>query len=180
MSNTAEWERRPAQERQERTRLFHSQENVGLMTFLWMHLVNCCKLLPKPWYWFWFSRTCLIQHYLIFSDHPNRYEISKWGREYAGIYFRANHSSFPTSRDGVLPLLPTNIFSMCFDYTFLFNSSHLVIVPSNFFLQVERVASMLNYFLLQLVGPQRKSLSLKDPEKYEFRPRELLKQVHEN
>jgi len=43
--------------------------------------------------------------------------------------------------------------------------------------QVERVASMLNYFLLQLVGPQRKSLSLKDPEKYEFRPKELLKQV---
>lgn len=45
------------------------------------------------------------------------------------------------------------------------------------FFQVERVASMLNYFLLQLVGPQRKSLSLKDPEKYEFRPKELLKQV---
>lgn len=43
--------------------------------------------------------------------------------------------------------------------------------------QVERVASMLNYFLLQLVGPQRKSLTLKDPEKYEFRPKELLKQV---
>lgn len=36
---------------------------------------------------------------------------------------------------------------------------------------------MLNYFLLQLVGPQRKSLSLKDPEKYEFRPKQLLKQV---
>lgn len=46
-----------------------------------------------------------------------------------------------------------------------------------FFFQVERVASMLNYFLLQLVGPQRKSLSLKDPEKYEFRPKLLLKQV---
>ena len=45
------------------------------------------------------------------------------------------------------------------------------------FFQVERVASMLNYFLLQLVGPQRKSLSLKDPEKYEFRPKQLLKQV---
>lgn len=30
MSNTAEWERRPVQERQERTRLFHSQENVSL------------------------------------------------------------------------------------------------------------------------------------------------------
>nr|XP_017225172.1 PREDICTED: probable ubiquitin conjugation factor E4 [Daucus carota subsp. sativus] len=28
MSNTVEWERRPAQERQERTRLFHSQENI--------------------------------------------------------------------------------------------------------------------------------------------------------
>ena len=34
MSNTAEWEQRPAQERQERTRLFHSQENVGLITLL--------------------------------------------------------------------------------------------------------------------------------------------------
>lgn len=43
--------------------------------------------------------------------------------------------------------------------------------------QVERVASMLNYFLFQLVGPQRKSLTLKDPEKYEFRPKQLLKQV---
>lgn len=30
MSNTAEWEQRSAQERQERTRLFHSQENVSL------------------------------------------------------------------------------------------------------------------------------------------------------
>lgn len=29
MANTAEWEQRPAQERQERTRLFHSQENVS-------------------------------------------------------------------------------------------------------------------------------------------------------
>jgi len=48
-------------------------------------------------------------------------------------------------------------------------------IPS--FCKVDRVASMLNYFLLQLVGPQRKSLSLKDPEKYEFRPKHLLKQV---
>lgn len=30
MSNTVEWESRPAQERQERTRLFQSQENVSL------------------------------------------------------------------------------------------------------------------------------------------------------
>lgn len=36
---------------------------------------------------------------------------------------------------------------------------------------------MLNYFLLQLVGPQRKALRVKDPEKYEFRPKELLEQV---
>lgn len=34
MSNTTEWERRPASERQERTRLFHSQENVGLITLI--------------------------------------------------------------------------------------------------------------------------------------------------
>lgn len=32
MANTAEWERRPAQERQERTRLFHSQENVSMLS----------------------------------------------------------------------------------------------------------------------------------------------------
>ncbi|KAL6598275.1 hypothetical protein ACP70R_046440 [Stipagrostis hirtigluma subsp. patula] len=42
---------------------------------------------------------------------------------------------------------------------------------------VERVASMLNYFLLQLAGPQRKSLTVKDPEKYEFKPKQLLKQI---
>lgn len=29
MANTAEWERRPVQEREERTRTFHSSENVG-------------------------------------------------------------------------------------------------------------------------------------------------------
>lgn len=33
MSNTVEWERRPSQERQERTRLFHSQENVSAIDF---------------------------------------------------------------------------------------------------------------------------------------------------
>jgi hypothetical protein len=43
--------------------------------------------------------------------------------------------------------------------------------------QVERIASMLNYFLFQLVGPQRKALRVKEPEKYEFRPKELLSQV---
>ena len=44
-------------------------------------------------------------------------------------------------------------------------------------MQAERIAAMLNYFLLQLVGPQRKALRLNDPEKYEFRPKELLAQV---
>jgi ubiquitin conjugation factor E4 B len=43
--------------------------------------------------------------------------------------------------------------------------------------QVERIASMLNYFLFQLVGPQRKALRVKEPEKYEFRPKELLSQI---
>ena len=36
MSNTAEWEQRPAQERQERTRLFHSQENVYICMYLFI------------------------------------------------------------------------------------------------------------------------------------------------
>lgn len=36
---------------------------------------------------------------------------------------------------------------------------------------------MLNYFLMQLVGPRRNALKLKEPEKYEFRPKELLCQV---
>jgi hypothetical protein len=33
--------------------------------------------------------------------------------------------------------------------------------------QVERIASMLNYFLFQLVGPQPKAHRVKEPEKYE-------------
>ena len=36
MSNTAEWEQRPAQERQDRTRLFHSQENVSGLHLLYL------------------------------------------------------------------------------------------------------------------------------------------------
>lgn len=101
MSNTAEWERRPAQERQERTRLFHSQENIIRID---MKLANE-------------------------------------------------------------------------DVSLLTFTSEQITVPFLLPEMVERVASMLNYFLLQLVGPQRKSLSLKDPEKYEFRPKQLLKQI---
>lgn len=101
MSNTVEWERRPAQERQERTRLFHSQENIIRID---MKLANE-------------------------------------------------------------------------DVSLLAFTSEQITVPFLLPEMVDRVASMLNYFLLQLVGPQRKSLSLKDPEKYEFRPKELLKQI---
>ncbi|XP_058226319.1 probable ubiquitin conjugation factor E4 [Rhododendron vialii] len=101
MSNTTEWERRPAQERQERTRLFHSQENIIRID---MKLANE-------------------------------------------------------------------------DVTMLAFTSEQITAPFLLPEMVERVASMLNYFLLQLVGPQRKSLSLKDPEKYEFRPKLLLKQI---
>ncbi|KAL8471662.1 hypothetical protein ACS0TY_029065 [Phlomoides rotata] len=101
MSNTIEWERRPAQERQERTRLFHSQENIIKID---MKLAN---------------------------------------EDVSLLAFTSDQITAPF-------LLPE---------------------------MVERVASMLNYFLLQLVGPQRKSLSLKDPEKYEFRPKLLLKQI---
>lgn len=43
MSNTAEWERRPAQERQERTQLFHSQENVSIpFPPIWMCMYDSC------------------------------------------------------------------------------------------------------------------------------------------
>ncbi|KAL6287789.1 hypothetical protein ACE6H2_012179 [Prunus campanulata] len=101
MANTVEWERRPAQERQERTRLFHSQENIIRID---MKLAN---------------------------------------EDVSMLAFTTEQITAPF-------LLPE---------------------------MVERVASMLNYFLLQLVGPQRKSLSLKDPEKYEFRPKQLLKQI---
>ncbi|KMT17300.1 hypothetical protein BVRB_2g039970 isoform A [Beta vulgaris subsp. vulgaris] len=101
MSNTVEWEQRPAQERQERTRLFHSQENIIRID---MKLAN---------------------------------------EDVSLLAFTSEQITSPF-------LLPE---------------------------MVERVASMLNYFLLQLVGPQRKSLSLKDPEKYEFRPKHLLKQI---
>ncbi|GMN32110.1 hypothetical protein TIFTF001_049750 [Ficus carica] len=101
MANTAEWERRPTQERQERTRLFHSQENIIRID---MELAN---------------------------------------EEVSMLEFSSEQITAPF-------LLPE---------------------------MVERVASMLSYFLLQLVGPQRKSLTLKDPEKYEFRPKELLKQI---
>ena len=55
MSNTAEWEQRPAQERQDRTRLFHSQENVSGLHLLylitdWVHnasksFILICRLL---------------------------------------------------------------------------------------------------------------------------------------
>ncbi|XP_015077906.1 probable ubiquitin conjugation factor E4 [Solanum pennellii] len=101
MSNKEEWERKPAQERQERTHLFHSQENM------------------------------------IQTD-------MKMANQDVGLL------AFTSEQITVPFLLPE---------------------------MVDRVATMLNYFLLQLVGPQRKSLSLKDPEKYEFRPKELLKQI---
>ncbi|KAL9258652.1 putative ubiquitin conjugation factor E4, partial [Drosera capensis] len=101
MANTVEWETRPAQERQERTRLFRSQENIIRID---MKLAN---------------------------------------EDVSMLAFTSEQITAPF-------LLPE---------------------------MVERVASMLNYFLLQLVGPQRKSLSLKDPEKYEFDPKKLLTQI---
>lgn len=40
MANSAEWERRPAQEREERMRLFHSRENVSSLRFYYVELSN--------------------------------------------------------------------------------------------------------------------------------------------
>eukprot|EP00210_Caulerpa_lentillifera_P006815 g6514.t1 len=39
---------------------------------------------------------------------------------------------------------------------------------------VERVASMLNYFLKYITGPERRKLKIKNPEEYDFDPKELL------
>ncbi|KAG2383559.1 hypothetical protein C9374_004230 [Naegleria lovaniensis] len=42
---------------------------------------------------------------------------------------------------------------------------------------VDRVASMLNYFLVELAGPQCQNLKVKDPEKYQFNPKYLLTEI---
>ncbi|WOL01706.1 putative ubiquitin conjugation factor E4 [Canna indica] len=103
MADPVQWERRPTQEREERMRQFHSQENFV------------------------------------------RFNMKLANEDVGMLAFTSEQIPAPF-------LLPE---------------------------MVERVASMLNYFLLQLAGPQRRSLSVKDPEKYEFRPRQLLKQIAE-
>jgi ubiquitin conjugation factor E4 B len=42
---------------------------------------------------------------------------------------------------------------------------------------IVRVAEMLNYFLVRLAGPKYQELKVKNPEKYNFQPRWLLKKV---
>jgi ubiquitin conjugation factor E4 B len=42
---------------------------------------------------------------------------------------------------------------------------------------VERIVTMLNYFLLYLAGPERRKLKVRDPARYGFRPKELLTQI---
>lgn len=103
MANTAEWESRPAQERQDRTRLFRQQES---------HVRTDMTLANED--------VKMLQY---------------------------------TSAEITGPCLLPEL--------------------------VERIASMLNYFLMQLVGPERRALKVKDPEKYEFRPKELLTQIVE-
>lgn len=44
-------------------------------------------------------------------------------------------------------------------------------------LKPERVASLLNYFLVQLVGPKCAELKVKNPEKYNFDPKWLLRKI---
>eukprot|EP01092_Planopodium_desertum_P011333 TRINITY_DN5160_c0_g2_i1.p1 TRINITY_DN5160_c0_g2~~TRINITY_DN5160_c0_g2_i1.p1 ORF type:complete len:247 (-),score=20.39 TRINITY_DN5160_c0_g2_i1:64-729(-) len=39
---------------------------------------------------------------------------------------------------------------------------------------VGRIATMLNYFLVALAGPSRSELKVKNPESYNFKPKELL------
>ena len=42
---------------------------------------------------------------------------------------------------------------------------------------VDRVATMLNDFLLHLVGPKRRNLSVKDPKEVEFNPQEIVSNI---
>lgn len=42
---------------------------------------------------------------------------------------------------------------------------------------VDRVAGMLNFFLLKLHCPERKNLKLEQPENYKYDPKHLLKQI---
>lgn len=42
---------------------------------------------------------------------------------------------------------------------------------------VDRIAPMLNYFLLHLVGPEKKKLKVKDLNEYEFKPQELVQNI---
>ncbi|CAH1794964.1 unnamed protein product [Owenia fusiformis] len=44
-------------------------------------------------------------------------------------------------------------------------------------IMVDRIAAMLNYFLLHLVGPKKKNLKVKDFDKYEFKPQELVSNI---
>lgn len=50
---------------------------------------------------------------------------------------------------------------------------HTFLVPE----MIERVGAMLNYFLQALAGEQRRQLAVKDQQKYNFRPKELLRQL---
>ena len=42
---------------------------------------------------------------------------------------------------------------------------------------VDRIASMLNYFLKNLVGPNRKSFKVKNLEEFSFRPGEIVTDI---
>ncbi|KYR02190.1 U box domain-containing protein [Tieghemostelium lacteum] len=42
---------------------------------------------------------------------------------------------------------------------------------------IDRISAMLNYYLSQLVGPKCTDLKVKDPEKYNFKPKVLLEQI---
>jgi len=44
---------------------------------------------------------------------------------------------------------------------------------------VDRLASMLNYFFVLLIGPKMKKLKVDQPEEYGFKPRELLRELVE-
>ncbi|ELU16797.1 hypothetical protein CAPTEDRAFT_225184 [Capitella teleta] len=60
--------------------------------------------------------------------------------------------------------------------TLVFITRHITSLFSHAVL-VDRIAAMLNYFLLHLVGPKKKDLKVKDFESFEFKPQLLVENI---
>ena len=66
------------------------------------------------------------------------------------------------------------------DVRMLYYTFFIIRAPFPLLQRVERVANKFNYLFSQTVGPQQKTLTLKDREKYEFKPKQLLNKYNIN